>query len=114
MVNLFCDNNMKKREQLEMVYSDFLDMNSMYRYIFYKPNNKILRFYKNWDFIDSYDMLEFSEERMLPRFNMCRYTFGDDEIQSQKLTKRFIKTLPIIGLSDLKKIINKGNKDERV
>ncbi|HDR1267274.1 TPA: hypothetical protein ACT2DX_000811 [Pasteurella multocida] len=114
MVKLFCDNNMKKRDQLEMVYSDFLDMNSMYRYIFYKPNGKILRFFKSGDFIGSYDMFDFSEERMLPSFNVCRYTFGDDEIQSQKLTKRFIKTLPIIKLSDFKKIISRGNKNEKI
>lgn len=99
--NLFCHKGMKKKNQLDLIYSDFLDMR-VGTYIFYLPNKSVLHFDKKGVFfreLTEYELVEM----MLNSFNICNYTFNDKHTQSIRLAKKFIKSLSTLNFSDIKK-----------
>lgn len=98
-MSLFCTSKMKKKEQLDLVYSDFLDMRTGV-FLLYKPDNIVLWFDKNGYFFGIYDQNTLFE-KMLSSFWACRYTFGDEIIQARKLIKKFKKSLPVLNYSSL-------------
>lgn len=98
-MSLFCTSKMKKKEQLDLVYSDFLDMRTGV-FLLYKPDNVVLWFDKNGYFFGIYDQNTLFE-KMLSSFLGCRYTFDDEVIQARKLIKKFKKSLPVLNYSSL-------------
>lgn len=98
-MSLFCTSKMKKKEQLDLVYSDFLDMRTGV-FLLYKPDNIVLWFDKNGYFFGIYDQNTLFE-KMLSSFWACRYTFDDEIIQARKLIKKFKKSLPVLNYSSL-------------
>lgn len=102
---LFCYKGMSKKEQLELIYADFLDMRCNRTFIFYQPNKVVIPFDGKGFMFEELSVPEINR-KMLDSFNICRYTFNDEKAQSKKLTKRFIKSLPTLKFSDIKKLIN--------
>ncbi|QLB18696.1 hypothetical protein [Mannheimia granulomatis] len=96
---LFCSKTMKKQEQLDLVYSDFLDMR-VGIFLLYKPNNVVLRFDKKGYFFGIYDQ-DTLFEKMVASFQVCRYTLGNEEMEAIKLIKKFKKSLPVLDYLSL-------------
>lgn len=98
-MSLFCTSKMKKQEQLDLVYSDFLDMRTGV-FLLYKPDNVVLRFDKSGYFFGIYDQQTLFYQ-MMSSFMICRYTFEDEVVQAEKLIKKFKKSLPVLNYSSL-------------